>query len=141
MDDNKFIIPILIVIVFSFIGFVIEYLNECLFGSYCKTHYSHFKLFKTLPFLPIYGIGALILYYSTSYLSTNFNIIEQFGIILITLTIFELICGYIGEMVNGVKSWQYKNGYYIELKHSFVFAVLGFLTFKVFEYNINIINK
>ena len=38
MDDNKFIIPILIVIVFSFIGFIVEYLNECL--KYKKRLYN-----------------------------------------------------------------------------------------------------
>ena len=118
-----------IFLLFSLLGYFAEYINECYIDS-CEFHSSF--LTSPLPLLPIYGIGAVILWLLTPYLM-KYNIAIQFIIIVIVLTAFEYLSGYLRKRLTGNHSWQYSNGSVIDIKHSILWGIGGVVLLHLFN--------
>jgi len=117
-----------IFILFSILGYFLEYINECRLG-YCKEHTSY--LTKPLPFLPIYGLGAVLLWNLTPYL-VKYNIAVQFLLLLLLLTAFEYLSGKMRKVLTGEHSWQYSNGNVVDIQHSLIWALFGLVLIHIF---------
>lgn len=113
---------------FSLLGFVVEYINECFTGQ-CRAHYSSGS---DWPFLPIYGIGAILLYLWTPVLRP-YPLAIQYLIITLVLTFFEFSAGKLRERVSGAKSWGYgEQKEPIDLTHSLIWGAAGLVLVQVF---------
>lgn len=142
---------IIFIIICSFIGWYIEYINELTFcrkeGEEPKPNYSIFfcKDKGKIPLLPIYGIGILILYVLTHTLFKGiYNSVEDIGLkgmtikniviigltVTVIMTIFELVCGVGAEKITGKRLWDYRSNFgnfmgYIDVWHSCAWFILG----------------
>lgn len=126
------LVLVVIFIIFSFLGYVLEYFNECLNGEEgCRVHHSF--LAPKLPFLPIYGFGGVLLWLLTPTLSTV-PVIGQYLFLVVLFTIFEYICGVLGKRFTGVASWEYSNGMPIDLTHSLVWGAFGLIVLQIFQF-------
>jgi len=109
--------------IYSFIGWVLESTYKSILQK--KVVNSGFLLG---PFCPIYGFGALIMYFSLKDLTNNIIVLFLFG--LIVLSIFEYVVGLFLEIVFKTKYWDYsKNKFNIQgkvcLKNSLYWGALG----------------
>ena len=89
----------LIFIFYSFIGYVGE-----VFNLFIKTHKFNHRGFLIGPYLPIYGIGALLILYIENYIN---NIFLIFIICLIAFTILEYFASYLIEKIFHIRLWDY----------------------------------
>ena len=100
--SNKLIILFWLFIIGSILGFIFETI-VVLFQK------GHFELRQGLiygPFIPVYGIGAVIYYL----ILNNINIKSKWKIFLITMVlggVTEYICSLVQEKVFGTVSWDY----------------------------------
>jgi len=133
---------ILVFVTFSFLGWVLEQISNLIFShpiSFEKLSLHYFGI--PIPFLPIYGLGGLILMSVSNLMDkSSFLKKEQFPFFraLIqakVLTLFELFSGILCELVFGFRLWDYSSqplnflGYISILS----FAVWLFFSF-IFEY-------
>lgn len=63
---------------------------------------------ETVPLLPIYGFGGIILLYIASF---NVSIFYKTILATILLTIMECIGGLISYQINKEQTWRYTEGY------------------------------
>ena len=86
---------------YSFAGFIIE----TIFGILTKGVWESRKSFLYGPFCGIYGVGAIVMILFFNRLSKDKNSLFFGGIIIGSIT--EYMISYLGEMLLGVKWWDY----------------------------------
>ena len=137
----KILSIIIFFLLFSFIGWYIEYINEVMLCKNTEPNYSiiFFKNKGKVPLLPIYAGGIFILYYITyKFFNTeSFNrkhIIKQIlfvgFIVMFLLSAFELIVGVLAEKITGKRLWDYRDNPmnimgYVDILHSTAWFILG----------------
>lgn len=118
--------------VYSLLGFIIE-----------STIFKNTKLKASGvlkgPITIVYGIGALILLLTNRYIIDKIKLKEPlkititFIIYIITLTLVELICGYLCNLIFNVDMWNYTDkkyniGKYICLEYIGIWGIYGIIT-------------
>jgi len=102
---------LLIFFIFSFLGAVIEFCFGSLFGGgifYDKTIYILFNI--KIPFIPIYGLGGILLVLVGNFLDKKRISLWCRGLINgIVVTLFELLGGVISLIVLNRNLWDYSN--------------------------------
>lgn len=93
---------IFIFVTYSFIGWILESLYKSILQKRIVN-----SGFLIGPFCPIYGYGALIMYYALESLKNN--IIILFMVSFIILSIWEYIVGVLLELVFKAKYWDYSD--------------------------------
>lgn len=101
MDINVFNILSYFVI-YSFLGWILE----SVFRSFCERKIINTG-FLIGPFCPIYGTGALIMYFTLGFLKDNPVLV--FFVSVIMLTLWEYIVGVFLEKVFKTKYWDYSD--------------------------------
>ena len=109
--------------IYSFIGWVLESIYKTIYEK--KIVNSGF-LYG--PFCPIYGFGALIMYYILS--GYNNNPVHVFIIGFVVLSVWEYIVAWALEKLLHTKYWDYSNNKFnlngrVCLLNSFFWGVLG----------------
>jgi uncharacterized protein len=80
------------------------------------------------PFVPLYGVGALVTFISYAYIS-KLNVALQFLTFLMLLSVIEYITGEFFERAYGIKLWDYSNNRFnIKGKISPVFSIVWAIT-------------
>ena len=90
-------------IVYSILGYIIE----TIFGIITKGTWESRQSFLYGPFCSIYGLGAVIMILSLQYFNQNNNRLFIGGFII--GSIIEYIVSWFGEILLGVKWWDYSN--------------------------------
>lgn len=121
----------------EFIRIVIYFFTYSFFGWILESIYKSFRQKKIVnsgflygPFCPIYGLGALIMYFVLS--GYNENPIHVFIIGFVVLSVWEYIVAWALEKLFNTKYWDYSNYKYningrVCLLNSFFWGVLGIL--------------
>lgn len=91
------------VIIYSFVGYIIE----TLYGIITKGRWESRQSFLYGPFCAIYGLGAAIMIIFLHKYSKKYNTLFIGGFIV--GSIVEYLVSWIGEMILGVKWWDYSN--------------------------------
>ena len=91
----------LLFLVYSFLG----YLGE-VFILYIKTHELNHRGFLLGPYLPIYGVGALIITYVFKYINNYFLV---YLLCLIIFTLLEYFTSFFIEKVFNIRLWDYSS--------------------------------
>jgi len=89
--------------VYSFIGWILE----VIYRSYTRKRFIN-PGFLFGPFVPVYGVGALFIILLQKFISP-LNIIEQFAIYSVILSVIEYITGEVFEQFFGLKLWDYSD--------------------------------
>jgi len=116
--------------IFSIIGYIIEVVNISINDK--KLILS--RGFLIGPYLPIYGIGALLM---TQFLSKYENeVITLFVMGMVICSILEYITSYVLEKIFNVRWWDYsKRKYNIDgricLENGFLFGIGGVAVVKI----------
>ena len=110
----------------SFLGWVIEFFYRSFFGKAKKFVNPGFL---NGPYLPMYGIGAIVLYVIST-LQLNFYL--RLITIGVLMTLVEYIGGLISLKYYKVRLWDYRNEWLnyrglICVKYSFFWVILGLL--------------
>lgn len=124
----------LIFIIFSFLGSLIEFIASLFSGkgfAYDQAIYllTGLKLF----FIPLYGlVGMIIFSFETLMIKFKLPLCIRGLIHGLTITIIELIFGYLGFLILKIKFWDYSNHFlnlqgYISLEMFLLWSVIGFL--------------
>ncbi len=119
-----------------FIYSILGYLLETAISLITKNGFKSGVL--SLPWTPIYGIGALIILFTSSYLFKNLHmnrVIETIIVLFvvsIVLSFFEALAGVLTEKIFGVVFWDYENqkyniGHYISLEITLVWFVASLI--------------
>jgi uncharacterized membrane protein len=145
MKFPKFIKYFLAFVLFSFLGFIIEYIYGCIVGDpflYDKFFYDQFRLF--LPFIPIYGLGGMILLFLAGYMEKKKIKFAYRGLInALIITIWEFIGGIFTYLFLSKIYWDYSSHFlnltFISLQVFIMWLVAGYLFSWV--YSIAIKNK
>ncbi len=121
--ENQILLVAVYFFIYSFIGWILESTYKSVLQK--RIVNSGFLLG---PFCPIYGFGALIMYFSLKDLTNNIIILFLFG--LIVLSIFEYVVGLFLEIVFKTKYWDYSNNKFniqgkVCLKNSLYWGALG----------------
>ncbi len=116
---------VFIFIIYSFIGWVLESLYKSILQKRIVN-----SGFLGGPFCPIYGCGALIMYFALESLKSNIVFLFLAGFII--LSIWEYIVGFFLELVFKTKYWDYSDKFCningrVCLLNSFFWGVLGIL--------------
>ena len=116
---------VFIFVIYSFIGWILESVYKSILER--KIINSGFLIG---PFCPIYGLGALIIYYALIGLKDNIFLLFIAGFIV--LSIWEYIVGVFLELVFKTKYWDYSNNFCnikgrVCLLNSSFWGVLGIL--------------
>lgn len=90
-------------IIYSFLGYIIE----TLFGIATKGVWESRQSFLYGPFCAIYGLGAVIMIVFLHRFGKKYNSLFIGGFIIGSIT--EYLVSLIGEMILGVKWWDYSN--------------------------------
>ncbi|MCI6266963.1 MAG: putative ABC transporter permease [Erysipelotrichaceae bacterium] len=90
-------------IIYSFLGYIIE----TLFGIVTKGVWESRQSFLYGPFCAIYGLGAVIMIVFLHRFGKKYNSLFIGGFIIGSIT--EYLVSLIGEMILGVKWWDYSN--------------------------------
>lgn len=117
-------------LIYSFVGFLIETTMKYLFNPGINNGSLRG------PWIPIYGLGACIIIFIMRLVFNRFKVSRPIKIILvflistITLSILELIGGYLMQMLTGKVFWDYSNfkfhiGHYIALEISLIWGILS----------------
>lgn len=133
MENNKFEKYCLLFTIFifgSFIGFILENLYTIV----VKGHYALRQGLIYEPLIPIYGLGALTMYFllKDKNKTDKYLIFKIFIIGFITGSLIEYICSYMQQSIFGTISWDYSKKMFningrINLFHSILWGLLGIL--------------
>lgn len=108
---KRFFNCLLIFLIFSFLGAVIEFCYGSLSGGgmfYDKTIYILLNI--KIPFIPIYGFGAILLILVGNFLDNKKVSFWCRGLINgVVITIFELLGGILSLVVLKRNLWDYSN--------------------------------
>lgn len=110
-------------IVYSFLGWILE-------STYKSVLQKKFvnSGFLAGPFCPIYGYGALIMYFSLREVTNNIIVLFLFG--MFVLSLFEYVVGWFLEVAFKTKYWDYSKAKFnikgrVCLLNSFYWGILG----------------
>ena len=128
-DDKKIIITLFVS------GSIIGWIIDTMFRSIVDGKFSHAGYFEhatgiLIPFLPIYGIGLVIIYFLRP-LATHRGIAARAGIYAVALTGLEYLGGMFTTATLGIPLWDYSksiwnlNGY-IDVTHTIFWVILAF---------------
>lgn len=106
MKKNKIIKEFIIIFWIFIIGSISGYVFEMLVVFFQKGFFETRKGLIYGPFIPVYGIGAVI-YYMILRNIQNKGYLKIFLITMILGGITEYVCSYIQEKVFGTISWDY----------------------------------
>lgn len=116
-------------IIYSFFGWILE-------SVYKTAHQKEFinSGFLAGPFCPIYGCGALIMYFILDRFHNNYILLFIFGFII--LSILEYIVGLFLELIFKTKYWDYSEKKFniqgrVCLINSIYWGILGIVFIKV----------
>lgn len=101
MDINVFNVLSYFVI-YSFLGWILE----SVFRSFCERKIINTG-FLIGPFCPIYGTGALIMYFTLGFLKDNPVLVFLMAVVMLTL--WEYLVGVFLEKVFKTKYWDYSD--------------------------------
>lgn len=115
-----------------FVYSIFGYLLETAISIITKNGFKSGVL--SLPWTPIYGIGALIILFTSGYLFKNLHMnrvvetIIVLFVVSIVLSFFEALAGVLTEKIFGVVFWDYDNqkyhiGHYVSLEITLVWAI------------------
>lgn len=126
---EKLIEVIFIFVIYSFVGWVLESVYKSVLQK--KIVNSGFLIG---PFCPIYGYGAIIMYYCLIGLKNDIFLLFISSFVI--LSIWEYIVGWLLEIVFKTKYWDYSNkflniGGRVCLLNSIFWGVLGVLFIKL----------
>lgn len=112
-------------LIFGFLGWILELVFKSLETRKLAFDQFHWRL----PFLPIYGFGAMYLTSVTSFF-LNYPLLARGILYALSLTAIEFMGGIVCEAITGRKFWDYSkkpfNLYgYIDLEHFVYWFVLG----------------
>lgn len=115
-------------IVYSFLGWVLESVYKSILQKKLVN-----SGFLTGPFCPIYGYGALIMYFSLREVTDNIVVLFLFG--MFVLSLFEYVVGWFLEVAFKTKYWDYSNSKFnikgrVCLLNSFYWGILGIIFMK-----------
>ena len=137
MKNNKFEEYCLLFTIFifgSFLGFILENLYTIIF----KGHYALRQGLIYEPLIPIYGLGALTMYFLLKNKQKNDKllIIKIFIIGFLAGSLIEYICSYMQQNIFGTISWDYSKKMFningrINLFHSVLWGLLGILFYYI----------
>lgn len=126
----------------SFLGFILENLYTIV----VKGHYALRQGLIYEPLIPIYGLGALTMYFLLKDKNkTDKNLIFKIFIIgFIAGSLIEYICSYMQQSIFGTISWDYSKKMFningrINLFHSVLWGLLGLLFYYMILPMINLI--
>lgn len=88
------------------IGSVLGYIFEMIVVLFQKGHFEVRQGLLYGPFIPVYGIGAVVYYITFKLIKTD-NKVKVFLIAMILGGITEYICSYVQEKAFGSISWDY----------------------------------
>lgn len=122
---NEIFTFIMYFMIYSFCGWVLESLYKSILER--KIINSGFL---AGPFCPIYGYGALIMYFALRDVTNNIIVLFLFG--TIALSVFEYIVGLFLEIVFQTKYWDYSNKKFnihgrVCLLNSLYWGILGII--------------
>ena len=89
------------------IGSVLGYIFEMIVVLFQKGHFEVRQGLLYGPFIPVYGIGAVVYYITFKLIKTD-NKVKVFLIAMILGGITEYICSFVQEKVFGSLSWTFK---------------------------------
>lgn len=122
---------IILVIVGSIVGFIIENVRTCIIKEHCILRQG--LLYG--PFIPVYGAGLLVLYlvYSRKVFQNKNKLLQlviAFVLGFVLGSAIEFIFSYVQEKIFGTISWSYAHLKYnlfgrISLKHASLWGLLG----------------
>ena len=145
MKNNKFEKYCLLFTIFifgSFIGFILENLYTIV----VKGHYALRQGLIYEPLIPIYGLGALTMYFllKDKNKTDKYLIFKIFIISFISGRLIEYICSYMQQSIFGTISWDYSKKMFningrINLFHSVLWGLLGLLFYYMILPMINLI--
>lgn len=145
MENNKFEKYCLLFTIFifgSFIGFILENLYTIV----VKGHYALRQGLIYEPLIPIYGLGALTMYFllKDKNKTDKYLIFKIFIIGFIAGSLIEYICSYMQQSIFGTISWDYSKKMFningrINLFHSVLWGLLGLLFYYMILPMINLI--
>ncbi len=117
---------------FYLMFFIYSFLGWCFESCYVSIKEKKWvnRGFMTIPFLPIYGFGAVSILFAT--LPFMANPLLVYIVAVITATVLELLTGAFMEKLFKVKYWDYSNNFmnykgYICLKSSITWGFMGML--------------
>ena len=88
------------------IGSVLGYIFEMIVVLFQKGHFEVRQGLLYGPFIPVYGIGAVVYYITFKLIKTD-NKVKVFLIAMVLGGITEYICSFVQEKVFGSISWDY----------------------------------
>ncbi len=117
---------------FYMMFFIYSFLGWCFESCYVSIKEKKWvnRGFMTIPFLPIYGFGAVsILFAALPFMTSP---ILVFAVALFTATLLELFTGFVMEKLFKAKYWDYSKNFmnykgYICLKSSITWGFMGML--------------
>lgn len=126
---NEIFVFIMYFMIYSFCGWVLESTYKSILER--KIINSGFL---AGPFCPIYGYGALIMYFALRDVTSNIIVLFLFG--TIALSVFEYIVGLFLEIVFQTKYWDYSNKKFnihgrVCLLNSLYWGILGIIFMKL----------
>ncbi len=127
---EKYCLLFTIFIFGSFIGFILENLYTIVIkGNYALRQGLIYE-----PLIPIYGLGALTMYFllKNKQKTDKFLILKIFIIGFLAGSLIEYICSYMQQNIFGTISWDYSKKMFningrINLFHSILWGLLGIL--------------
>jgi len=127
---EKYCLLFTIFIFGSFIGFILENLYTIIIkGNYALRQGLIYE-----PLIPIYGLGALTMYFllKDKQKTDKFLILKIFIIGFLAGSLIEYICSYMQQNIFGTISWDYSKKMFningrINLFHSILWGLLGIL--------------
>lgn len=120
-------------IVFSILGWIGAFLFSSAYAGKWKNE-SFFKF----PFAPVYGFGALLLFFMQDFMSGVGSLFWSFWIYATVLTFFEFGSSIFCRKILKRKIWNYENNFmnlggHVDLYHFVLWGLLGLLYLVNFE--------
>lgn len=112
--------------IFSSIGYIVEVID-----IYIEKHvFSFSRGFLIGPYIPIYGVGAMIMYLLLS--RYNDDVIVLFILSMVLCTIIEYVTSYVMEKMFNLRWWDYSDEKFningrVYLLNSIFFGLLGII--------------
>jgi uncharacterized membrane protein len=128
-NDKKTII--ILFFIGSFVGWIIDTAYRSLTdGTFSHAGYFEYATGFPIPFLPIYGLGLVLIYFLRP-LASQRGIAARTGIYAAALTGLEYLGGMFTTATLGIPLWDYSksiwnlNGY-VDITHTIFWVVLAF---------------
>lgn len=131
----SFIGLLVVFVLFSLGGYMLEYVNECATSDVCQPRTSvWFSSFPVkVPLIPIYGFAGVGMWLLTPWVFRTFpTLAQRFVFLVLVLSALELAVGWGLWYTRGIEGWNYGPPlYYVDLKHSLAWGVLATVVIEV----------